>query len=994
MSENTKYGTYALNTGKGFQNTAIGYGSSANTTTDASSNTSVGAWSLTKTTTGDNNVAVGCNSLLENTTGRNNVGVGPATLLETTTANNNTAVGANSLQYNTTGSNNVAIGAKSGFNMTTQSNVICIGADSEPIFTDSSGNYTDNQTVIGNADITNTYIYGTLTISGGIAGITGGIITGPTGPQGPTGPTGTVGVNGSSYGDYLYWNSSAWTVGSSKISLGRNAGQTSQGAQSVAIGYNAGSSNQLTNSVAIGSSAGSSSQFDQAVAIGIYAGQFRQGYTTGTTAGGSSVAIGANAGRSNQQPSATAIGVQAGTSNQGSGAVAIGVNSGFTGQGINATSVGNLAGNANQGASAVAIGVYAGQTGQGSNAIAIGNSAGRSNQPSNSIVLNASGTVLNGSAGNAFYVNPVRGATGPHSLYYDTTTKEVTYAAASSSTNYWTQANDGSISANNVTISLNTGAIGTNAVDYDYALNSSNQLQYISYFDTSNKVWFYNDITISEGGIQPSLTPSNIYTSTIRINDIGMSKLPDSSGNLTIACAQEAAAISDDNYNVWVNSDVDKSNVIISRDNGKTWVYYRVNWKSCPATSIAVSPDGTHVVVGGSNNVDGFITTFNFTNGAWGYTLTWNTDQNIYWTAVGINNAYSLNIFRNAQANANQKDLRLRDFTTASTGGINMNTFTSSNKTTQYGSTVAISKNGMPVNSMTDASGNLWSIKDHYLCVSVLDWAANTEQSNTPINALSIAVGFVGTDIYGTHSTGIGSAIEINGVMQSYTNTGNKYWKCYGVDVSPDGNIILVTAGYDSTNTIGTIPAPYILVSYDYGAHFNTLLYDTSKDFGRIKVTPNPNTGAYDGSGSFLVYNNVDDKIYYYNDYTNLYNSSKYNMSVTSDINCDNLYANSKVYAAGVALTSDYRIKDNVQTLDSSVVDLSKINPVSYYNKLSKQDEYGFIAHELQESLPLLVNGEKDGESYQSVNYVGLIPILVKEIQTLRQEVNELKNKV
>jgi hypothetical protein len=40
-----------------------------------------------------------------------------------------------------------------------------------------------------------------------------------------------------------------------------------------------------------------------------------------------------------------------------------------------------------------------------------------------------------------------------------------------------------------------------------------------------------------------------------------------------------------------------------------------------------------------------------------------------------------------------------------------------------------------------------------------------------------------------------------------------------------------------------------------------------------------------------------------------------------------------------------------------------------------------------------LVNGEKDGKNYQSLNYIGIIPILVKEIQELKTEVQNLKQK-
>ena len=38
------------------------------------------------------------------------------------------------------------------------------------------------------------------------------------------------------------------------------------------------------------------------------------------------------------------------------------------------------------------------------------------------------------------------------------------------------------------------------------------------------------------------------------------------------------------------------------------------------------------------------------------------------------------------------------------------------------------------------------------------------------------------------------------------------------------------------------------------------------------------------------------------------------------------------------------------------------------------------------------MNGEKDGEQLQSVNYTGLIPILIKEMQNLKKEIRLLKD--
>jgi hypothetical protein len=61
-------------------------------------------------------------------------------------------------------------------------------------------------------------------------------------------------------------------------------------------------------------------------------------------------------------------------------------------------------------------------------------------------------------------------------------------------------------------------------------------------------------------------------------------------------------------------------------------------------------------------------------------------------------------------------------------------------------------------------------------------------------------------------------------------------------------------------------------------------------------------------------------------------------------------------------------------------------------NKQTKKQDIGLIAHELQEFYPELVNGVKDGSEIQTVNYIGLIPIMISEIKTLKTEVKFLKN--
>ena len=73
---------------------------------------------------------------------------------------------------------------------------------------------------------------------------------------------------------------------------------------------------------------------------------------------------------------------------------------------------------------------------------------------------------------------------------------------------------------------------------------------------------------------------------------------------------------------------------------------------------------------------------------------------------------------------------------------------------------------------------------------------------------------------------------------------------------------------------------------------------------------------------------------------------------------------------------------------------MDELIPVTYTNKLTERQDMGLIAHELQEVYPFLVHGEKDGKEYQSVNYTGLIPLLIKEVKWLKNELAQLKQQI
>jgi len=88
--------------------------------------------------------------------------------------------------------------------------------------------------------------------------------------------------------------------------------------------------------------------------------------------------------------------------------------------------------------------------------------------------------------------------------------------------------------------------------------------------------------------------------------------------------------------------------------------------------------------------------------------------------------------------------------------------------------------------------------------------------------------------------------------------------------------------------------------------------------------------------------------------------------------------------------SSDYRLKEDLQDFNG----LEKVSDIKVYDFKWKVDEsrsYGVMAHELEEVLPQAVNGEKDAEEMQSVDYSKIVPLLVKSVQELKAEVDLLK---
>jgi len=102
--------------------------------------------------------------------------------------------------------------------------------------------------------------------------------------------------------------------------------------------------------------------------------------------------------------------------------------------------------------------------------------------------------------------------------------------------------------------------------------------------------------------------------------------------------------------------------------------------------------------------------------------------------------------------------------------------------------------------------------------------------------------------------------------------------------------------------------------------------------------------------------------------------------------------------------TSDYRLKENIQPLGNALQRVAQLRPVTWTWKEgyggTQPDGEGFIAHELQEILPIAVTGEKDAvdadgkPQYQGMDTSFLVATLTAAIQEQQALIQSLTTRI
>ena len=106
-------------------------------------------------------------------------------------------------------------------------------------------------------------------------------------------------------------------------------------------------------------------------------------------------------------------------------------------------------------------------------------------------------------------------------------------------------------------------------------------------------------------------------------------------------------------------------------------------------------------------------------------------------------------------------------------------------------------------------------------------------------------------------------------------------------------------------------------------------------------------------------------------------------------------YDGSANLAGDFTINSDARLKSNIISLGGTLAKLMKIDGKSYTMKSNeKVNKIGLLAQEIEEVFPELVKEGEDKDGTLSVNYQGLIPVLINAIKEQQEELKVIRKSV
>jgi hypothetical protein len=247
--------------------------------------------------------------------------------------------------------------------------------------------------------------------------------------------------------------------------------------------------------------------------------------------------------------------------------------------------------------------------------------------------------------------------------------------------------------------------------------------------------------------------------------------------------------------------------------------------------------------------------------------------------------------------------------------------------------------------------------------------------------SLQYAVGVIGQN-YSTHAT---------------------CWAGMFVGSSSGSNGLLISTGSGASETALDVSNGAIKLSSAVSSSFITLPYFTTGITGHTTILNSTGTAnCFEVRGSLPVIKLYRENTI--NKYFSIHNEASAtagasNMVFRFNGGASNLFVFSEAGAFtaldNITAYSDRKIKENIEPLEHPLEKLKRLGGYQYKNRLANKNDCGIIAQEVEKILPQLVqtgSTEFDGVKLKTVNYNGIVALLVAAVNELQAKVERLEH--
>ena len=264
-------------------------------------------------------------------------------------------------------------------------------------------------------------------------------------------------------------------------------------------------------------------------------------------------------------------------------------------------------------------------------------------------------------------------------------------------------------------------------------------------------------------------------------------------------------------------------------------------------------------------------------------------------------------------------------------------------------------------------------------------------------NTSTIGISITGVSTLTTLNSTSGTITNISGANLNYSGIGT-ITNLSGVNINVTGVVTATSFVGSGANLTGIANTANIVST---AITTGTLNVTTSAVIGSgvtinssgINVTGVVTATSFVGNGSNLTGagSTVFDDTTTNQEFFPLFTSTTSGTITASGISTSKLTYNPStgaMTAVDFNSTSDINLKENIHTVGNALEITEQLRGVSFDWKETGRSSYGVIAQELEEVLPELV---KNGE-VKSVNYNGIIGVLIEAVKELKKEIEDLKN--